>query len=149
MVPLLPTLPRYLPHPFCSSSATSQSHYHHRDTPKKTPQKPTKTHLLLLQQINSKRLTIAHYLSHKSSSQTQPTTPNLTPQKIHKRILFPMSLFPQKETAKRNCAFFSWLSGPSPRIEHSSRSSKNLKGNIRFPREDDVGLGLEMLLERI
>lgn len=87
MVPLLPTLPRYLPHPFCSSSASSQSHYHHRDTPKKTPQKPTKTHLLL-QQINSKRLTKAHNLSHKSSSQTRPTTPNLIPQKIHKRVLF-------------------------------------------------------------
>jgi hypothetical protein len=63
VVPLLPTLPRYLPHPFCSSSASSQSHYHHRDTPKETPQKPTKT----LQQINSKKLTKAH----KSSNHRQ------------------------------------------------------------------------------
>lgn len=82
-------------------------------------------------------------LSQKLFPQTQPTTPYLIPQKIHKRIIFQYP-FSHKRTQQKGIVLSSHcLSASSPRIAHSSRSSKNLKRNIGFSREDDVGLGLE------
>ncbi len=109
----IPSAPPLLLHKATTTTET------HQKKPHKNLPKPSSRST----QKNSQKLTKALTTDTKSHP-TEDTQMNS----------FPMSLFPQKETAKRNCAFFCWLSAASPRIAHSSRSSENLKRNIGFPR---------------